>query len=445
MSSQQKTSSKLDSSLIDILSQDSLSLVEIINATLVEYGGRPGTLIQHADYGEKSASGPLMKQKLKALKKLYPDLHHTWIGQGMLITKEPVSTDIEYWTTKHVGEALGYIEPVESLNVSHPYSIKIYVKLKETPQPVIITGMVATKLHKEGLKNLTAHYKKTLLKSPLFADKIDEVGSKVDEIINEETIIHKLINKEHISKKLDFEISNYLYNISMETFQLYDFKYKNPLHIGMLIALLLQHKYDPVSPFIPVNETNYSDQYNTFNAAYEDLLADFLDNNDLQKISPILNTLRNSPETLTETDKATLLKAISHWGKNDTIILKDFLTFPFIYINKIHVGIVATIFILKLRDPMKAFEPAQTPKKITAMENMYHSYESAIIRIASETNSLSSVHSTSKSSASSNSISSSSSNSYRHSKARTYSSSSECSGKHCKINLIPQQQGCTIQ
>jgi hypothetical protein len=431
---------------IDVLSQDSLSLVEIINATLVEYGGRPGTLIQQADYGEKNASGSFMKQKLKALKKLYPDLHHTWIGQGMLITKDHVSTDIEYWTTKHVGEALGYIEPVESLNVPHPYSIKIYVKLKENPHPVNIAGMVATKLHKEGLKNLTAHYKKTLLKSPLFADKIEEVTSKVDEIITEDTLIYKLINKEHISKKLQNEISNFLYNISMETFQLYDFKYKNPLHIGMLVTLLLQHKYDPISPFIPINETNYSDQYNTLNAAYEDLLADFLDNNNLQKISPILNTLRNSPDTLTETEKATFLKAISHWGKNDIIFLKDFATFPFLYTNKIHVGIVATIFILKLRDPMKAFEPVQTAKKISEMEAMYHSYESAIIRIASETKSLSSVHSTSKSSASSNSISSSSSsNAYRHSKAHAYSSSSECSGKHCKINLIPQQQGCTIQ
>jgi hypothetical protein len=353
----------------------------IINATLVEYGGRPGTLIQHADYMEPNASGPIMKQNLNALKTLYPDLHHTWIGQGMLITKYPVPTDLSYWTTKHTGEILGYIEPLETLDISNNSSVQIYVKLKLFPNVINITGMIITTPCNDKLDSLIATYKTTLSKSPLFVNEIQEITYRIDEHISEEILIDKLINEEHIHENYCSEIRNYIYNISLESFMEYDFKYKNQLHIGILISLLLQHKYDPCTPFFPINESPYGNLFIKATASYEQHLIDFLENNNIQ--SSILNKLRNMPNTLTHNEKRTLSKNISRWGKGDSIVLKDLASYPFDYTNKIHVGIVATLYILKSHNPLNAFECVQTPIKLTKIAKYYSSYETAILDVAS--------------------------------------------------------------
>lgn len=416
------------SSLKELLSENILDAQNLLNVTLVEYGGRPGTLLQHADYNEAHASGPIMKKKLNAIKKLYPNLHHTWIGEGMLITKIPVSTDISYWNTYNIGKILGFIEPFENLNIPHKYGIHISVKLKQLPKEINIVSMIATKPHKKELKELTTLYKNTLLKSPLFKEEIQEVTSQIDEIISEETLINKLLNKEHMSKKLKDEIANYIWNIGLENLPLYDFEYKNSLHIGILIALLLQHKYDPCTPFYPVNETDYYEQFNKYNGQYEEVLIHFLDNN-LEKEQSILYKLRNAPETLNEKETRDISKAISYWGKNNSITLSSLLKFPFIYTNQIHVGIVATIYILKLNDPMQAFESIQTSNKLKEMAVYYNLYADEITRIAKEAQQIQIP-------------SRSSSNS--HSSSKSSSQSSSCSGKNCKLTNV-HQQGCNIQ
>ena len=106
---------------------------ELLNCVLVREGVRPAFLLQPIDYGECRATDPMTSRKLAGIRRLFPELQHSVVREGIMIAKRAYTFE-ELDSGVAMGRALGLMcaeefEYVESHPDEDALFLDIYVDL----------------------------------------------------------------------------------------------------------------------------------------------------------------------------------------------------------------------------------------------------------------------------------------------------------------------------
>ena len=226
----------------------------LTNALLVHHNLRPSFLIQPIDYGEFLEKRDKTNKILEMIKQKYPNLHHTECSQGILISKEPNTTEILY-TDKQLGEILGYPsakdfeyilnnpdEPSATIRVS-VYNNDKYISVEILANRCKIENIERDKKYFEIMKTEFAKISNS-----------ERLVIKVDYTIPIKSIINKLLNNNTLNEKEKFEVNNSIWNLGMEKLNVYPFDYTNHIHKGIVLTLLSYCNNTTLSPFYPLQK-----------------------------------------------------------------------------------------------------------------------------------------------------------------------------------------------
>lgn len=252
----------------------------LLNCIIVKNGGREAMLIEPSAYQEKNESSHTTKEILKNIKKQYPTLIQTPDkNSGRIFISRKKLSDDDFDTDEKTGNLLGFPCAKEFHTLDRDkktYSYNIVVILKNGSNINIITDACQ---HKSYEKH------ELLLKSIKNALKQDEIWHTIqDVIINElEHIpIMELIQpimKGHLTEQEIWTLKNHLWNLfsGSETVSNYNFQYKNPIHKGILISLVIYSKNNPMEPFYPLQLTDRDNEVHTITREWERDLIKALD------------------------------------------------------------------------------------------------------------------------------------------------------------------------
>ena len=226
----------------------------LINCHLVNGNIRNAFLIQPADYQEVTSKDTKTAMKIRYIKVLFPKLVLSDIRGETLISKRSY-TEEEINSDEDMGKIIGY-------PCAEEYQI---VRLKQdTEQTVNIT--IFAYLENDERVDILAyaclddrHFKSSeefAEKAEKFLKKIDDI--KIKKVVAEKQIRiplvalkEKLIFKSHekMSSAEIYEIDNEISNRDIENLNP---DYTNPVHRGMIIALLSLFENDPCEHFYPL-------------------------------------------------------------------------------------------------------------------------------------------------------------------------------------------------
>jgi len=261
----------------------------MLNAILVNEGVRSAMLIQPPDYNERTGKDKKTLSIVNNIKKQFPELlssDNYKIYQGTIISKK--SYDDKVISLENMGKILDYpcFNDFETLNRDEPLfnfellvsyddkELSLFNNICKDKKTVEKFNLLATKAF---LALTNTKYKGIL--NGIKINKINKVYVNIENIIPPQYIINKLITKK---KLLDEEIKviiEVLYNLGFSDKLLeYDFQYNNPIHKGILLDLLLKHKYDILSPFYPLqNYPKQAEKVDKITIELENALIDILD------------------------------------------------------------------------------------------------------------------------------------------------------------------------
>jgi hypothetical protein len=135
------------------------------------------------------------------------------------------------------------------------YSATIVVTI-EGLEYEIIANLCKTKEKQREFERLAAHIQHALLGYTDLVGVVQSVRVKITTIIPTAVLIHKLIHDLHFTKEDKDAVNNVIFNFGFNMdFQFYftdNFQYKNKIHRGLLLSLLLLEKNYPLSPFFPL-------------------------------------------------------------------------------------------------------------------------------------------------------------------------------------------------
>jgi hypothetical protein len=243
----------------------------LLNCILVNENVRPAMLVQPADYKEATHKDPKTNAIIEEIKHSFPKLtlsteYENY--QGVIVSKKDYNGN-KTISSKEMGKLLGYpcyndFDTIDDEKIT--YTIDIFVKTNQFHQ----TQIVANRCHDETkleefntfAKKAEKAFAKKEYKEILNGLEVKEVYVESSPNIPTQTIINKLLKNKKLDKKELEKIQNILFNFgfSMDLqfyFMIY-FQYKNPIHKGILLELLLKEKYDTLKPFWPLQ--NYPEQ-----------------------------------------------------------------------------------------------------------------------------------------------------------------------------------------
>lgn len=232
----------------------------LINCILVDNQVRTAFLIQPADYKEAMSTDTKSAIKIRAIKSIFPNLFLSNIRGETIVSKEHKYVEEDITSDAEMGKIIGYPCADE---------FKLVLEIADTKQTVIIE--INAYLDNGDKVNILAYVcldDKHFKKAQELAEKAEHVlkkfslvdGAKVINVKAEKrmsipvaSLIEKLISgTEELSDEEISEIDNEIYNLGFEKFKEFNPDYSNPIHRGMVIALLLFCKNDPSSPFYPL-------------------------------------------------------------------------------------------------------------------------------------------------------------------------------------------------
>jgi hypothetical protein len=231
----------------------------ILNAILVQEGIRPAMLVQPADYNEATEKDPKTASILKNIKKYFPELIHSShyeVYQGTIISKIKYNGHIDL---TDMGRILGYpcYKDFKMDRNEITYGVSIYISINNVEYQVI-SNLCKTKEKHYEFEAMTKHIRQVLPKYTELIGEVQSVTTKIDTIIPTQYIIHKLIHKLPITKEDQNAIQTILFNFGFSVdFQFYfidNFQYKNQVHRGILLSLLMMEKNYTLSPFFPLQK-----------------------------------------------------------------------------------------------------------------------------------------------------------------------------------------------
>lgn len=238
-----------------------IAIEPIINAILVNENVRPAMLVQPADYKEAKGTDKKTLSIVNGIKKIFPELissdnYNTY--QGTIISKK--SYDNKFISLDEMGKILGYpcYKGFEKINRENMLAIiSIIVSYNNNNEKELIANLCKDKRTLKKF-NLIAAKAYEVLTDKKYANilqgiKINKVYVEVEKSIPTQFIINKLMTNKKISIEEKDEISNILANFEFsDNLYDYEFQYNNKIHKGILLNILLNNKYDILSPFYPI-------------------------------------------------------------------------------------------------------------------------------------------------------------------------------------------------
>jgi len=218
---------------------------EYLNAFLIRKGVRQAFLFQTIDYDEYNPTDPKSAERLSMIKAEFPELVQTPMNQGVLISRQPVNKK-QYSTNARLAGLLGY-PCVIVKNMRYGYDIY-----------VTINGTRLTLFSYRCVEKTTeaSNAIKDKVKAALSELGLTDVGMIEEYSITATEIAEKLEKNQTLSKSEIDELINYLENFGFsQTNVMADlYEPENPLHNGMMIALMKLFDNHPLDVFYPLQD-----------------------------------------------------------------------------------------------------------------------------------------------------------------------------------------------
>jgi hypothetical protein len=240
---------------------DSIGLDELFNCILVRAGVRPAFLIQPADYNEASSSDPVTAGKVSAIRAEFPELVLSNIRGETLVSKQAYSPR-NIRSNADMGTIIGYPCAAEYEHVlvvsesQRTIGIDIIAHLAaggNSDSVQLLAYVCLDDRHFAGAQAFAAAAERVLKSDPIVGAVVLDVTASIDVRVPVTVLIEKLVaGGDGLSGDEKWEIQNKIWNLGFESVSELNPDYSNPVHRGMVIALLLLYKNNPVSPFYPL-------------------------------------------------------------------------------------------------------------------------------------------------------------------------------------------------
>jgi len=237
-----------------------LDLNIILNCILVNENVRPAMLVQPMDYKETTHTDSTTKSIIEEIKKLFPHLILSTdynIYQGVIISKTDYNG--KNISLNEMGRILGYPCYRDFNNIDNDkitYAISIYVKDNNNNKIEIFSNICKNETNIQEFNILANKAKiafaKRDYKEILNESKVKEIYVESLPIVPTQIIINKLLKNEKLEKTEIDQVQNILFNFGFSMKSKFNFQYNNSIHRGILLGLLLNEKYNTLSPFFPL-------------------------------------------------------------------------------------------------------------------------------------------------------------------------------------------------
>lgn len=249
---------------------DQIGLGNVLNAILVNENVRPAMLIQPADHHEATGKDPKTKSIIEALKKTFPDLlqSENYQGyQGIILSKTDYNgrNDI---SMEKMGEILGYpcyqeFATIDPEKTSYGINVIAHIKTQTGTNKITLFPNICENTSKIDTFNKISEKAKEVFATSKYTyvlgdTVVHDVTVEIDTNLSTQSVIDKLIADKPIEQADIDKIQNILFNfgfsMELQFYFLDKFQYKNPIHKGILLDLLVREKNDTLSPFFPLQD-----------------------------------------------------------------------------------------------------------------------------------------------------------------------------------------------
>jgi hypothetical protein len=242
-----------------------IGLDELLNCILVEKDVRPAMLIQPADYDEATYKDAKTAAKLIAIKQQFPDLIQSIVGGGeIIISKHKISPE-DITENATMGKILGYPCYADyQYTLDNKDAIKVRIEIIVNLKPGLNNDnlqLLAYVCRDERFFAESQAFAKNcvdvLKADPLVGKLIDSVSAKKTVIMPAKYLINKLVNNEEITQSEKGEIIDKIWNLGFPEKEggkviKINYQFQNPVHRGMIIALLTVYDNNQMKPFWPL-------------------------------------------------------------------------------------------------------------------------------------------------------------------------------------------------
>lgn len=232
----------------------------LLNCILVDQNIRPAMMIQPADYGEATGDDPKTKRILASVQQRFPHLKqssHYEGYQGIIISHE--NFDGKVISQREMGRILGYpcYEDYYLGSEDIEYDQSLCVNLPGHPTKCLMNNVCKNNRHQSFMEQMAKKAQQVLQRYPGF--EAIHVFVKTQVYVQITMLIDKLLLRT-IELNLDDKVSllndisniGSVHNKPIMTRLESAIQYDNPLHQGILVAILLNVKYNPCGIFYPM-------------------------------------------------------------------------------------------------------------------------------------------------------------------------------------------------
>lgn len=257
---------------------ESIGLELMINCILVQHDVRPAFLIQPADYSEATSSDPKTSAMIAGIRRYFPNLILSEISGETLVSKRAyveadIKTDVDMGTIIGYPCAKDYPYIREHQNTIKTTTIDIIAHLLpggNTDSLQILAYACLNDSQYTAAKKFAADCERVLKSSPIVGAIISSVEAELRVNVPVSLLIEKFV--QGVKKFNDDEhyaITNYIANLGFDNIHKFRMDYSNPVHRGIIIALLTLYKNNPLSAFYPLQDHAEGDESNRINSIFE--------------------------------------------------------------------------------------------------------------------------------------------------------------------------------
>lgn len=257
---------------------ESIGLESTINCILVQNTVRPAFLIQPADYNEATSSDPKTAAMLMGIRQYFPDLILSDIRGETLVSKRAfVESDIK--TDTDMGRIIGYPCAkdfpyiLEHQNTIETTTIDIIAHLLaggNTDSLQLLAYVCLDDSQYAGATKFAADCERVLKRDPIVGSIISHVEAVKRVNVPVSLLIEKFVQGvKKFSTDENYAITNYIANLGFDNIDKFRMDYANPVHRGMIIALLTLYKNNPLSAFYPLQHHDEAGESDRINSMFE--------------------------------------------------------------------------------------------------------------------------------------------------------------------------------
>lgn len=235
----------------------------LLNCHLIRAGVRPAALLEPVDYGDATAAGPRTAKFLASLRAQFPDIRQTVTDYGVFLTPDDdtaastaaLSAGADLSDAAVRGRLLGYPCAADTAD-----NFVIHVMTTYRSEPFAIISNVAMDLSKlDQFRAIAAGANAVIQANKALRADFGEVTVATRKITTILELINKILAAEELTademKQLKDALSDEFRGRNQYFIDNFDsiVDVKNPVHIGILLALLCDLNAQPWSPLYPIN------------------------------------------------------------------------------------------------------------------------------------------------------------------------------------------------